>query len=365
MTDGPLIDVCCYGDAAIPPMADDIAGNFRWSALIEADLAAASGISLARMLQADAAPWIAVADSRQLAANPPAVSGLLELARSRPPAVSGLHVSGAAEEEVVPGVSVARVLGAVPPHLRALAARPEQLGIVLLRRDDLLDLLEQEPADESEPADEAAPKNHGGLWSLVVDLVRNGASVHLLTSGDWPPVPKLTTEGGTAPAWLRQRLLGLTPGELVPETVSPADAGAVLAGLLQLHDLQEECHSISQSAQGDGRRQSSDCWHMIVHRREPDYGNATYWCRQFGTHPATAGLTAPAIAILEGCDHPDAVGWSIRLTSGEMWHATEFVDCCRQAVHSGEPRLVDAIRRIQWIEMLLLLGESYSDAIRS
>lgn len=87
--------------------------------------------------------------------------------------------------------------------------------------------------------------------------------------------------------------------ELVPRTKSDAKiksqldalivgkgemADCIRSALYLRFNFLDESHKI---AQGISTTEGS-YWHAIMHRREPDYGNAKYWYRKVGTHPVFA-----------------------------------------------------------------------------
>ena len=68
-------------------------------------------------------------------------------------------------------------------------------------------------------------------------------------------------------------------------------ADLCLAGLLMRYNHIEAAHGLTQGADGNA---SAALWHAIMHRREPDAGNAKYWLQQVGEHPIYPSLLEEA-----------------------------------------------------------------------
>lgn len=155
--------------------------------------------------------------------------------------------------------------------------------------------------------------------------------------------------------WLSDHVRAFSPEELGPRRGEPADGVALRAGLFQWHDFLDESHQLSQSVEGEGRNQLGDYWHAIMHRREPDYGNAKYWFRCIGRHPLFTEVAPAAEIILRESAAPDIGRWQSRLLSGSRWDAFAFVDFCEACAANEESPLALTARRIQLAEMRLLL----------
>jgi len=95
--------------------------------------------------------------------------------------------------------------------------------------------------------------------------------------------------GNPDPA-LRGKFCSLTADHaFAPASVRNADmAKACLSGLLLRFDFLDDSHTISQGVDTP----TGSFWHGIMHRREPDYGNAKYWFRLTGQHPVLDQLAA-------------------------------------------------------------------------
>lgn len=118
---------------------------------------------------------------------------------------------------------------------------------------------------------------------------------------------------------------------------------AASAGLSLRCGCWNEAHNIAQS---DNSREGS-YWHAIVHRQEPDTGNAGYWLRGVGTHPIFADLNSDADAILS--TYPN-LPWK----TGAAWDPHRFLAWCDEAranPGSEKEQVALKIQQAEWLRL--------------
>ena len=267
---------------------------------------------------------------------------------------------------------------------RALTGQPQADVIVVVHPDDparrsslrgelppLLSLLAASPTGDPAVAvsaralrKQAASAPEGtGLQGLTMRAAISG-NVLFVPSDSSTASPARLKPGLTMPASapkadrLRDCLVSLPLPTASPN--SP-DTVALRAGLLLLNDFFEESHSCSQSMEG---RQNADYWHAILHRREPDYGNAKYWFRHVGRH-AIFGELAPSVTSMFTRTTGSLAGklerWQPRLITSSGWEPFAFVDLCEAAETDAELRSWCEV--VQFAEMMLLLASTHRAAV--
>ncbi len=137
-------------------------------------------------------------------------------------------------------------------------------------------------------------------------------------------------------------------------------AEACLAGLWLLHDFLDQSHAISQSLDDS----AGSFWHGIMHRREPDYGNAKYWFQRVGRHPVFAPLATAARQLAEDflAEHPSDRTAKSLAEQGD-WDPFLFVDACQSVARQPNTATAMLCRQIQRQEWELLFDWCYCAAI--
>jgi hypothetical protein len=159
------------------------------------------------------------------------------------------------------------------------------------------------------------------------------------TAGLGPgPRPGVRSESGLA------RDLELVEGW---RNLPPDRQELVRAMLLLWHDHLEAGHTI---AQGIGSADGAFV-HGIMHRREPDYANATYWFRRVGAHPSFPEIARLAMPL---SDSPE---WrALGLGARGVWDPFAFISACEQVQQGeGNPARERLLRELQRMESEVLL----------
>jgi hypothetical protein len=165
----------------------------------------------------------------------------------------------------------------------------------------------------------------------------------LIATAD-PPWPGPQRRPGTMDETeLGRRLDGFFAAHNVSAPARPLLRSAALLW----HDHLDASHTISQSIE----TRDGNWLHGLMHRREPDYGNAKYWFRRVGQHDAFPKLAKNVAELL----HHDGRALTERLIENGEWMPLAFVDQCERSAHGSDTALTAALRQIQAAEFDCLL----------
>jgi hypothetical protein len=114
--------------------------------------------------------------------------------------------------------------------------------------------------------------------------------------------------------------LNQTLDELLEQSSLPAVSREVVRGLILLwHDYLDEAHLIVQGIENaDG-----SFIHGIMHRREPDYGNAAYWFRRVREHAAFPALAKRVDGLLQA---ESEAALKSKLIANGKWEPFAFIE---------------------------------------
>jgi hypothetical protein len=145
----------------------------------------------------------------------------------------------------------------------------------------------------------------------------------------------------------RRELQNLNPPDLFPEANNPQ---APMAGLWLYFSCFEEAHQVADACSS----KEGEFWHAIVHRQEPDSGNAAYWFRRVGSHDIFRELAREAQEI------------TARIQEAEFrvgkWDPYAFIAFCERARNQPGSAQEQAALEIQRVEWQLLFDHCCSSA---
>jgi hypothetical protein len=174
----------------------------------------------------------------------------------------------------------------------------------------------------------------------LFDSTRYGDAVQRILGLDGDGLRPMPLEGGDAPETALKALGGTSAGRLFAGSYSP---DAAMGGLWLYYSQLEEAHAIVQNVP----TQEGSFWHGILHRREPDAGNAAYWFRRVGRHACFPALAEAAAVIVERYA-------GLKFVVQPEWDPFGFIYFCEQARRDPGSAAMRAATEIQLAEWQLL-----------
>ncbi|HBU37550.1 MAG TPA: hypothetical protein DEB70_07055 [Planctomycetaceae bacterium] len=122
-----------------------------------------------------------------------------------------------------------------------------------------------------------------------------------------------------------------------------------LAGMWLWNGFLERSHNFSQSIDTP----EGSWWHGIMHRREPDAGNAAYWFRCVGEHSLFSALGDNVQKHAAQTELPDEAQWLLECTH---WKPQQFIDACESARRDSNETVCHVLREVAAIEWYTLFN---------
>jgi hypothetical protein len=154
-------------------------------------------------------------------------------------------------------------------------------------------------------------------------------------------------ERGKSIAKGKEAVAGLTEKEL-EQTKNPQAFLFLQSALYIYFDCFEEAHNIAQDHDGI----IGNWLHAILHRREPDAGNSSYWYHRVKI-PAkiSQGIAQEALKVLGETPPKELEAFQRKMAKSGEWEPEVFVDLCEKARKAdSKTATYQALSRIQEVE---------------
>ncbi|TDQ42051.1 hypothetical protein [Aureibacillus halotolerans] len=165
------------------------------------------------------------------------------------------------------------------------------------------------------------------LEHSIAQLIERGAELPLLPKNTWMEA-------------LSEDILAMDSRELASEDAPEWAADAMKSALLLWNDDLHASHDISQQLE----ESTGSLLHGMMHRREGDFSNASYWYQGVGDHPIFPALLEKSKAV-----YPEI------FAEQTTWNAPQFIQLVNQATSEKDAVLIATCQRVQQIEMHLIV----------
>ena len=149
---------------------------------------------------------------------------------------------------------------------------------------------------------------------------------------------------GVPQTQFEQPLKKKVPESLLGAPVVSSEAGVCcLAGMWLWNGFLDQSHELSQSTDTP----EGSWWHGIMHRREPDAGNAAYWFHRVGDHSLFSTLGDRVQKHATQTEVTDETQWLLHCTA---WNPHQFIEACEAARCTPDESVCRVLREVAAIE---------------